>query len=203
MATPAPDRWKPSLLKKWGSLQSTQPSPTMHPSLSVDLVSFATEHIKFLQAVHVRAKQSLYKGPALEAAIREYTEWLPCLDRMLRGEQSVSVPPLSVSWVWHLHKLDPTAYHQDCIAAFGRVLEASEGFNPFHFELTDADGQPDEDEYPISAIVAVTADLVGCARRQSSFLWQVSGPEYADAAFLERAQERYVKFLRLSAKFPG
>eukprot|EP00961_Rhodomonas_salina_P000362 4943-Rhodomonas_salina.1 len=178
----------------------------MHPSLSLDIVPFISEHINLLSAVHVRAKQSLYEGPGLEAAICKYTtDWMPRLDRMLRGEQGVSLPSLDICWVWHLHKLDPTAYHRDCVAAFGRVLGVPPGLSPFQFELnTEVGAQPDDIPQPNSSEgVEVSADLVGCARRQSSFLWQVSAREYDDEAFLHRAVERYVKFLQLSAKFPS
>ena len=43
-------------------------------------------------------------------------------------------------------------------------------------------------------------DLIGSARRQTAFLWQVSGKKYTSVTFLQQGVKNYEKFLKLTAK---
>lgn len=45
-------------------------------------------------------------------------------------------------------------------------------------------------------------DLVAAAGRQKQFLWQVSGPQYGNAAFLADATRRYAQLLALMRQLP-
>ena len=42
-------------------------------------------------------------------------------------------------------------------------------------------------------------DVLASAQRQSTFLWQVSGPKYADEEFLQEGLENYHRFVTLMA----
>ena len=59
---------------------------------------------------------------------------------------------------------------------------------PFFLEIGECTPAP-------PSVLAET--IIATSERQSSFLWQVSGPSYREGAFLVAAIERYDKFLRL------
>ncbi len=179
----------------------------MHPALSAELCAHAREHIALLEHVHV-APEDLYEGPGLQAAVEAYRRWLKKLHKMLCKETEVRAPSLGVCWVWHLHKLDPVAYESDCTRAFGLVLGVPEGLSPFNWSDSDderereGEGDDNASELPTTEMVDVSADLVGCAKRQKSFLWQILSPEYQQPGLLARAEDRYVKLLQLAKLHP-
>jgi Glycine-rich domain-containing protein-like len=132
------------------------------------------------------------------------------------------IPPPDIAWLWHCHRLAPVYYTKYCHHEFGVLLEANP---PFAVALSSAetccnDSDADEtqslwrERYPnesfylskceqepdSAAVVSIPLldfDLMGSARRQATFLWQISGPRYSDQAFLSEGVENYAKFLKL------
>lgn len=61
----------------------------------------------------------LCQGAYLKEALRRYEQlWLPLLasQRRAGGAWQQLVPPLDVAFIWHLHRLHPSAYETDCAA---------------------------------------------------------------------------------------
>ena len=46
-------------------------------------------------------------------------------------------PTRDIDAIWHLHMLSPVAYHQDCVALFGEVLDHDGGFGKDLAELPE------------------------------------------------------------------
>ena len=81
------------------------------PSLSIDMVKSAKDHLTFLEEVNKVASQ--LKQPHIIAnAVRRYEE---CWLKLLRENESETdlVPPLDVHWAWHVHMLCPKQYNTD------------------------------------------------------------------------------------------
>jgi hypothetical protein len=66
---------------------------------------------------------------------------------------------------------------------------------PFHLS-------PPAEGAEVAAPAPFTCDLVAAAGRQKEFLWQVSGPQYGNAAFLADAARRYAQLLDLMRQLP-
>lgn len=79
-------------------------------------------------------------GPVLREALRRYvTRWLPLVKEAL-GQGIELAPPVDIAWLWHVHRLSPLGYHEDCMSLAGKPLHADAGTNPFAFDA-DADGR--------------------------------------------------------------
>jgi hypothetical protein len=64
--------------------------------------------------------------------------WLPLLATYgAGGAPLLLAAPLDVAWVWHLHRLQPDAYVDDCMAAFGFVVPHT-GDDPFAVAAEEA-----------------------------------------------------------------
>ncbi len=189
-------------------------------SLSVS-VGEVRRHVAFLKRVHDDASALYFNGAALTSAVARYEElWLPLLAaREQRGTASALVPPVDIAWVWHLHRLAPLKYAAYCRERFGAVLEP--GASAFRLQSDDDGARSDETDcvqtrgvwssaYPSAPFFpgagghpcagtssSLVQPIVATAQRQSTFLWQVSGPRFSDDLFLAAAIERYDKFLRL------
>lgn len=182
-------------------------STTETAAASVDLLSTAMELRAFLRAVHVsrlNANGVLYQHtPQLDEAIRSYThEFMPTL----AAGGSIE-PALDVAWVWFLHRLSPAAYERDCVAAFGRLIDADAAapLPGWRTESPCAHTRPAAAKRSAAsggAALVVSCDLTATAERQGGFLWQVRWPEYDSSEFLADACERYQRLLRLWAAWP-
>jgi Glycine-rich domain-containing protein-like len=136
------------------------------------------------------------------------------------------VPPPDIAWLWHCHRLAPSEYEAYVRGRFGCLLEASPSFA---VQTDDAADGRDEvvtrqkwnDEHPTepfflpkgagSAISSKQLsssecceslngfDLLASMEAQTTFLWQVSRPQFRDDLFLLQGVERYYKFLKLSS----
>ena len=171
------------------------------PQLSVDLVRQATDHRRFLAAVHLSPLSLYARSDDLEAAIAEYKGiYLPLLAGWTAASPPPS-PPVQVAWVWQLHKLDPAAYARDCVKAFGRVVGVHHGQNPFAVAAGTHGGAPAArhggDDHRHTPPVSISTDIAASAARQAAFLWQVRGAEYSEEAWLAGAATRYRMMLRL------
>eukprot|EP00286_Rhodomonas_abbreviata_P029110 CAMPEP_0181294366 /NCGR_PEP_ID=MMETSP1101-20121128/3561_1 /TAXON_ID=46948 /ORGANISM="Rhodomonas abbreviata, Strain Caron Lab Isolate" /LENGTH=613 /DNA_ID=CAMNT_0023399017 /DNA_START=180 /DNA_END=2017 /DNA_ORIENTATION=+ len=202
----------------------------MQWGLSCDLVSASKDHRNLLRAVHSCGKELYHPGTELDRAIEMYKTWLPKLFLAMDSATGIAAPPVDVAWVWHLHKLDPVSYASDCQAAFGLVVHPPTGVSPFcyagsptctctgHEETFSEEHVKPPKESQVgrrkrgraSNVVAascqafsISCDIKECAKRQSTFLWQVRSANYEDKEFLDAAVLRYVMMLGLMRKYPG
>lgn len=74
-----------------------------------------------------------------------YAKWLRL--KQLHPTRRLA-PTRDIDMFWHLHMLAPVAYHRDCVALFGRVLDHDGGFGR----------QPDELE-ELKRVFAETSEL--------------------------------------------
>ncbi|TYJ29626.1 hypothetical protein E1A91_A06G080400v1 [Gossypium mustelinum] len=93
-------------------------------AISVDLVTSAKQHLRFL--AEVDRNRTLYDGPILDRAIYRYKHyWLPLLGKHTESTilEGPLVVPLDCEWIWHCHKLNPVRYKADCEELYGRILD--------------------------------------------------------------------------------
>ena len=184
----------------------------------VDLIELSKRHIAFLQAMHA-AGVSLSR-PSAESC-RRYELWLPLAEK--HPDEDL-VPPADIAWLWHCHRLAPYRYAEHCRRIFGAPVEANPPFSMQHATTAALDETgdpgakarqvwaatyPDEPFYlnadapganepaPEGAGVYAGFDVLASAERQSTFLWQVSGPRYADEEFLSDGVVNYKRFIKL------
>ena len=164
----------------------------------------------------------------LREAVRRYPLFLALLEAWGRehGDSAPLALPLDVAWLWHCHKLAPLDYAKDCKALFGRLLDVPAGSHAFAFEPWAQPGSPDvatptaaafarmypsepfhlvppaEDAEVAAPPQPLACDLIAAAERQKNFLWQVSGPQYGNEAFLADAVRRYAQLLLLMRQLP-
>eukprot|EP00746_Dinoflagellata_sp_MGD_P003994 gnl/MRDRNA2_/MRDRNA2_107731_c0_seq1.p1 gnl/MRDRNA2_/MRDRNA2_107731_c0~~gnl/MRDRNA2_/MRDRNA2_107731_c0_seq1.p1 ORF type:complete len:366 (-),score=68.70 gnl/MRDRNA2_/MRDRNA2_107731_c0_seq1:133-1230(-) len=205
--------------------------------LSVDLVHASQQLLSFLKAVHTSTKGELYKAsPTLDCAIRRYKSgWIPLLKQlsadadMREGSDPIDlVPPTDIAWVWHVHRLHPTAY-----AEFSKEQSINhEVFDgAFHQQSSTSEHSGDVDEalatqdmwkklhgskMPFFMNTAThscdapnaledrlpSSFLEAASVRQSKFLWNFLTPNYDDQEFLKGSEGRYVRWLQLKEKNP-
>lgn len=68
---------------------------------------------------------STWKAHRLERAIQNYTRFL----LLVADDPARPVAPTKdIDAIWHLHMLSPVAYHRDCQALFGEILDHDGGF---------------------------------------------------------------------------
>jgi hypothetical protein len=189
--------------------------PTNDCVFSCDLVALAHQHVWFLEQIHAGGASTNLTNESL----RRYRDlWLP----LVADEQTKLIPPPDIAWLWHSHRLAPSHYAAYCQHVFGRLLEANP---PFAVAISDKDCQQDSllgktqsmwsHRYPsesfflsssVNELVSNTAetllgfDLLASAQRQATFLWQVSGEQFADGKFLQQGVDNYAKFLQLTSK---
>ena len=72
---------------------------------------------------------------------------------------------------------------------------------PFFFTAEVEDEQQDEGQNAYGTVSGF--DVVASAERQRTFLWQVSGPRYADPEFLREGVTAYGRFLHVMRVYPG
>ena len=159
-------------------------------------------------------------------ALRRYQHlWLPLVADTVISNIPL-IPPPDIAWLWHCHRLAPHQYSQYCQQTFHRgdnmTIEANPPFvftSPEHIDDDDnvvnttkqlwKDTYPNEsfflssdaldDKHSISDTDATIAgfDLIGSARRQTTFLWQVSGEPYKTDLFLKSGRDNYERFMKL------
>jgi len=114
------------------------------PSIRDLLPRLVVEHARLLHAADTLPLGGLCQGALLKEALRRYeTLWLPLLAHCAAraalggggeggggaegGERAwrALVPPLDVAFVWHLHRLRPSAYAKDVAAATRAALYAA------------------------------------------------------------------------------
>jgi Glycine-rich domain-containing protein-like len=142
------------------------------------------------------------------------------------------IPPPDVAWLWHCHRLAPLKYEAYARGRFGCLIEAMPPFAvqmeqsgwSDDDQCCDAkatrdawrDAYPDQPFFlseqagkksdPLTSrecrMILTEFDLLASMESQSTFLWQVSRPQFQDDDFLRQGVDRYHKFLKLS-KFTG
>ena len=120
-------------------------------------------------------------------------------------------PPLDVHWIWHCHMLCPRAYTKDMTKILGKQLdhrfpETREEEHKFRKKAQELWEETFKDEcsfYPAGNRSAPTYEsrisynLAAAVLRQRDFFYNVSLPHFRDTGFLEKAVERYKRFLNL------
>ncbi|KAM0953050.1 putative Glycine-rich domain-containing protein [Dioscorea sansibarensis] len=190
-------------------------------TISEDLVAVAKNQLAFLAVVNKH--RSLYEGPLLDRAIHRYKAcWLPLLAKFTEtgATKGFLIVPLDCEWIWHVHRLNPVQYKEDCEKLFGRTLDNKNvksslqvrpeskdlmakwwnkvfPMEPFELDLTTDDSAP---AYKYDDDKGITYDLVAAVERQSSFYHHVSGATMKNDRFLDEALARYKGFLHLIKK---
>ncbi|GFR44539.1 hypothetical protein Agub_g5810, partial [Astrephomene gubernaculifera] len=175
------------------------------------------EVLRLLIAADVFPRGGLYSGYyGLTAALRYEYIWL----KVLKDHGSSTPPPLDVALAWFIHRQFPVNYQQVTARRCGRVLHPADGTQAFAFSSQPSEpwrkvaGPPpawpppapgsEHDPTPILGrrrpMVAV--QLAEAMSRCSWLLHSWLRPHYLDAAFLQRATKRYLRFLRLHAAHP-
>lgn len=193
-------------------------------AFSVDLVSHSKDHIAFLRALH---SHGITWSRLSSESLRRYRDlWLPLVSQN-RGAQLVPPVDIAWLWHCHrlapfrytsyckqrfqepLEQnppfkclfsdatttiLDPSEIDKEVFAAETTHALWKQHYpdEPFYNANETAIGSGDEDLHLLDGY-----DLLGSTERQSSFLWQVSSPQFSDDGFLQRGVESYYKFLKL------
>lgn len=188
-------------------------------TITLDLVNLTLKHIMLCAAVDTWPKGGLYDSPYVTNAIKRYERlWLPMMAKAPAKELHKIVAPLDIAWIWHMHRMDPVKYREDCEALVGKVIEVPvEG--AFNFsDGTDAQVKPTMhlwakqtkyEYYPpklgpdaFSKTHKATADLHGNAHRHGVVVLQVLRAAYQQRPFVESAVQRYFKVLDLLRSHP-
>ena len=195
-------------------------------TFSCDLVVNAKKHRQFLMDIHafnmstfVSPKNDPPSTKEVEALRRYQHLWLPLVADTVISNIPL-IPPPDIAWLWHCHRLAPQQYNQYCQQTFHRgdnkTIEANP---PFTFaspgrqddDVTETTKAFWQDKYPNESFYLPSDtqdgdvqslmggfDLIGSARRQATFLWQVSGEPYTFDSFLENGRDNYEKFMKLT-----
>lgn len=104
-----------SLANEWESVK-----------LSVNLVDFTLQQLDFLSEINRLG--NLYEGDFFNRALYRYESyWLSFYsEKSLLTNEDIKclIPPMDVSWIWHLHMLAPPVdYQEDCVSVCGKALD--------------------------------------------------------------------------------
>ena len=164
-----------------------------------EILQDVREHLKFLKEV----SPELHQDHVIQHAIHRYeTIWLPLI---VKNYQNALVPPQDVAWVWHVHMLCPSAYASDCKALVGSIPDhAFTGDHELSRRLwSSATTEPWSIKYNTISphcnqiTTKLKYDIKGASHRQKSFYYNVSLPHFTNPTFLQKALERYKKFIKL------
>lgn len=86
------------------------------PLISVDLIRASYRSDDFPQD---------WSDEQRRRSLNRYERWLRL--KQLHPKQRMA-PTRDIDLFWHLHMLAPVAYHRDCMAVFGRILDHDGGF---------------------------------------------------------------------------
>lgn len=114
------------------AVKPTQQQQKQRLSYSTDeMVSEATKHVAFLQALHAKSmthhsthQQQQQQRHSLD---RYLNYWLPLVDQNSRIHNAIHsiamIPPADIAWLWHCHRLAPARYERHVTRRFGRLVE--------------------------------------------------------------------------------
>jgi hypothetical protein len=166
----------------------------MDQAFSVDLASAAADHLKMLRKVHTCGLDLYRAGSDLERAVEMYKQWLPTADVDDGAAENVH-PPIEVIWVHHLHRLNPTAYREDCLRCLGRIVHVEKPFAFSSSPCTSASTSASAGStYPADGSIEISFDIGEAAQRQSTFLWQVSPLQTLIRTAIRPTQNRFFSF---------
>ena len=173
------------------------------------------------------AERRLSSEKEVESLRRYQYFWLPLVADKGNSNVPL-IPPPDIAWLWHCHRLSPQQYSQYCHETFHHRDSSSlaiEANPPFAFASPEHNNNDDvvnttmqlwKDTYPNQSfflssdafsgkhsirdndLSIADFDLIGSARRQATFLWQVSGDPYKCDLFLQNGRDNYEKFLKLT-----
>ncbi|KAG2446972.1 hypothetical protein HYH02_008126 [Chlamydomonas schloesseri] len=180
------------------------------------------DFLRLLHAADCFPRGGLYSGYyAIQAAQRYERFWTAVLKEPAAG--AAPLPPLDVAYTWLVHRQDPVGY-KAALTALGveRRHPASEA-QAFGFSVDRADrkawkaaagaheqwpppapGSPYDADHEVLArgVPNYAMGLANSMGHFSRLLHTWLRPHFLDMKFLERAWERFTKFLRLHAAHP-
>eukprot|EP01060_Flectonema_neradi_P013072 TRINITY_DN19865_c0_g1_i2.p1 TRINITY_DN19865_c0_g1~~TRINITY_DN19865_c0_g1_i2.p1 ORF type:complete len:419 (+),score=37.46 TRINITY_DN19865_c0_g1_i2:37-1293(+) len=155
--------------------------------------------------------EALHSDEGLMCAINRYSVWMAILERVTSGSDPVIpdiAPPDDVLFIWIVHKLAPLKYSADCIKFHNRILDIPrsevsldirqqncKAFWPQEWPWGLVESLP----LDLDGVVKYDYDLAASAKKQMSFCYQITRPQYFNYGFLEKAVLRYKNFLQLIA----
>ena len=188
-------------------------------SFSVDLVISALNQLYFLKEVNDLS--TITKGDLLRKAIYRYEKvWLPLLESLSKESFSLDqlFPPIDVAWVWHCHLLSPTGYSQECHKYFGQVFDHQNlpknemlKIQTMTKEIWEKRSGLSFDQNASNSVGSdfesfksnFKYDLHEASLRQKEFYYQTSLPHFKSTKYLEKALERYKKFIFIKKMSPS
>ncbi|MFO0782074.1 MAG: glycine-rich domain-containing protein-like [Phycisphaerales bacterium] len=87
------------------------------PEVSVDLVAAAR-----------RSEDGFFKNRREDETIEAAERYRKFLALIQRFPEEIVAPTKDIDEMWHLHMLHPVAYHRDCMANFGEIIDHDGGF---------------------------------------------------------------------------
>ncbi|RNA13511.1 glycine-rich domain-containing 2-like [Brachionus plicatilis] len=188
-------------------------------SKNFDLIEQTLKHLEFLKLID--DAEIFYTGPTLDRAIYRYeTVWIPfCIqiDSTIGQNRSEICPPLDIAWVWHCHLLSPS-YANDLKSAFGKIIDHKcidtrhiqqkhtftkqlwQKFTSVEFDYENKNSVDSKFDQFKSTF---SLDFTEASLRQKNFFYQVSLPHFRCRKFLQKALEKYKKFILLKKKYPS
>jgi hypothetical protein len=94
------------------------------PTVSVDLVSAA-----------LKCEDGFFRNRPRQDAAESAERYRKFLALIQRYPEEIVAPTKDIDEMWHLHMLHPVAYHRDCMANFGEIIDHDGGFGSTPDEL--------------------------------------------------------------------
>ncbi|KAH7721125.1 Protein F32B5.7 [Aphelenchoides avenae] len=181
-------------------------------SFSVNIRQACANELLLLR--HFEADSELFGENALRNAVRRYeTCWLPM--QAMEPDSNV-IPPLDVYLVWHAHMLRPHAYQKDCLVIVDHIVDHKLMPLTEHIAQVDASAAKWQEYNPHEPFGWKESlkdgvlpyeqkscyDLIAAVGRQRKFSSKIMAMNLSPQD-LQEAVEKYEKFLKLLAAYPG
>ena len=127
---------------------------------------------------------------ALERAARDYERFL----LLTKRHGGPVAPTRAIDEMWHLHMLHPVAYHRDCQALFGRILDHDGGFGsvpeerPTLGRVFDRTMRLWEEMFGAPYVSATGNEVESCWHDCSGRCWHACSSVENESALAEAAQ---------------
>ncbi|CAF3325772.1 unnamed protein product [Rotaria sp. Silwood2] len=163
------------------------------------------DHILLLRQV-ITHPEMIEKGDKLEFFIQDYCHRMSNNQMMSKRQQSQL--PWQIDWIWHVHRLHPIAYYNDCI----KQIPGSYFIDKIVRKLTVDEYQKQNgvtSRKPIhnQASFIPSFDMMEAVLRQSDFLekfvkhnFYSLNLKHMDLISFEQIVENYVSFMKLARK---
>eukprot|EP00929_Paragymnodinium_shiwhaense_P046356 TRINITY_DN23594_c0_g1_i2.p1 TRINITY_DN23594_c0_g1~~TRINITY_DN23594_c0_g1_i2.p1 ORF type:complete len:243 (-),score=44.96 TRINITY_DN23594_c0_g1_i2:768-1496(-) len=152
-------------------------------------------------------------SPKFLAAVRRYERcWLPLKEGLQSLPPVLPQPPLDIEWIWILHRLAPSTYHDDCqrllagqlpcprsLPLLGHTDSAAQWAERYGDEPWEAPASEEIAELAAAACCLEAGafqcqyDFGESAEAQAQFIYQTSRPQFRHREFLCRGVGRYLR----------